>query len=70
MRHSLTGTAAVTGLSAVLVPEAIVTVIGLISLWVIWALRDRPDAAGVAVASAAPGLPPLAVEATPPPEEI
>jgi uncharacterized membrane protein YhfC len=59
-----------TGLSAALVPEAIVTVIGLISLWVIWALRDRPDAAGVAVGAAAPGLPPLAAEATPPPEEI
>jgi uncharacterized membrane protein YhfC len=32
-----------TGMAALLVPEAIVTVSGLLSLWVIWALRDRPD---------------------------
>jgi uncharacterized membrane protein YhfC len=52
-----------TGLSAALIPEAIVTVMGLLGLWVIWALRDRPDAAGVALIAAAPGLPPLAAEA-------
>jgi uncharacterized membrane protein YhfC len=32
------------GMPALLVPEAIVTVIGLLSLWVIWALRDQSDA--------------------------
>jgi hypothetical protein len=32
------------GMPALLVPEAIVTVIGLLSLWVVWALRDRPTA--------------------------
>jgi uncharacterized membrane protein YhfC len=52
-----------TGLSAALLPEAIITVMGLLGVWVIWALRDRPDAAGVAVMAAAPGLPPLAAEA-------
>ena len=31
------------GMSALLVPEAIVTVVGLLSLWAIWALRDQPD---------------------------
>ena len=51
------------GMPALLVPEAIVTVVGLLSLWAIWALRDRPDEAGVLVAIAAPDLPPLAAEA-------
>ena len=32
------------GMPALLVPEAIVTVVGLLSLWAIWALRDGPDA--------------------------
>ena len=32
------------GMTALLVPEAIITVVGLLSLWVIWALRDRLDA--------------------------
>jgi uncharacterized membrane protein YhfC len=52
-----------TGMTAVLVPEAIVTLIGLLSLWAIWALRDRPDEAGVPVGVAAPDLPPLAAQA-------
>jgi hypothetical protein len=43
------------GTIALLVPEAIVTVAGLASLWAIWALRDPPQAAGVAVE--APPLP-------------
>jgi uncharacterized membrane protein YhfC len=30
------------GTTALLLPEAIVTMIGLLSLWVIWALRERP----------------------------
>jgi uncharacterized membrane protein YhfC len=30
------------GMAALLVPEAIITAVGLLSLWVIWALRDRP----------------------------
>jgi uncharacterized membrane protein YhfC len=30
------------GMAALLAPEAIVTIVGLISLWVIWALRDPP----------------------------
>lgn len=33
---------ALSGMAALLVPEAIVTVVGLISLWAIWALRDQP----------------------------
>ena len=32
------------GMTALLVPETIVTAVGLLSLWTIWALRDRPDA--------------------------
>jgi uncharacterized membrane protein YhfC len=32
------------GMPALLVPEALITVIGLLSLWVIWALRDQPPA--------------------------
>jgi uncharacterized membrane protein YhfC len=35
------------GMAALLVPEAIVTVVGLLSLWAIWALRDRPDDVGI-----------------------
>jgi len=31
-------------MSALLLPEAIVTIVGLLSLWAIWALRDRPGA--------------------------
>jgi len=31
-------------MTALLVPETIVTAVGLLSLWTIWALRDRPDA--------------------------
>jgi len=30
-------------MTALLVPETIVTAVGLLSLWTIWALRDRPD---------------------------
>jgi uncharacterized membrane protein YhfC len=45
------------GMTALLVPEAIITVVGLLSLWAIWALRDRPDPAGGVVAE--PELPPL-----------
>jgi uncharacterized membrane protein YhfC len=30
-----------TGMAALLIPEAIITVVGLLSLWTIWALRDR-----------------------------
>jgi uncharacterized membrane protein YhfC len=55
-----------TGMAALLVPEAIVTLIGLISLWVIWALRDRSDGAVVPAEAATPGAPPLAAEAEPP----
>jgi uncharacterized membrane protein YhfC len=32
------------GMPALLVPEAIVTAVGLLSLWAIWALRDTPSA--------------------------
>jgi uncharacterized membrane protein YhfC len=52
-----------TGTGALLLPEALVTVAGLLGLWVIWALRDRPEATGVPVAAGAPGRPPLATEA-------
>lgn len=45
-------------MAKVLVPEAIVTVVGLISLWAIARLRDRPIAD--AAAPAPPALPPLA----------
>jgi uncharacterized membrane protein YhfC len=45
------------GMPALLVPEAIVTVVGLLSLWAIWALRDRPDQDGVLATE--PGLPPV-----------
>jgi uncharacterized membrane protein YhfC len=31
-----------TGMTALLIPEAIITAIGLLSLWAIWALRDQP----------------------------
>jgi uncharacterized membrane protein YhfC len=31
------------GMQALLVPESIITAVGLLSLWVIWALRDAPD---------------------------
>jgi uncharacterized membrane protein YhfC len=44
------------GMTALLVPEAIVTLVGLLSLWVIWALRDRPDQDGVLAAEPAPPL--------------
>ncbi len=55
-----------TGMPALLVPEVIITLIGLLSLWVIWALRDRSDDAGVPVGVAASDLPPRAAEAEPP----
>jgi len=42
-------------------PEAIIAIVGLISLWVIWRLRDRPDD-GVAVGVEAHEPPPLAAE--------
>ena len=32
------------GMPALLAPEALVTLVGLLSLWAIWALRDRPGA--------------------------
>jgi uncharacterized membrane protein YhfC len=54
------------GTAALLLPEAIVTVAGLIGLWAIWALRDRPEAAGAFATTTAPGGPPLAAEANPP----
>ena len=55
-----------TGMTALLIPEAIITLIGLISLWVIWALRDRPDDASVLAGASAAILPPRADEAEPP----
>jgi uncharacterized membrane protein YhfC len=45
------------GMAALLVPEAIVTLAGLASLWVIWALRDPSEAASVGMGSAAPEIP-------------
>ena len=45
------------GTAALFVPEVIVTIAGLASLWAIWALRDPPEAAGAAV-----GAPPEAAE--------
>jgi uncharacterized membrane protein YhfC len=60
-----------TGMAALLVPEAIITLLGMLSLWVIWALREpteandeRPDAA-TSISAATPG-PPLAAGANPP----
>jgi uncharacterized membrane protein YhfC len=50
------------GMAALLVPEAIVTVVGLLSLWAIWALRDRPDDVGIPTSVAAPDLLPLAAQ--------
>jgi uncharacterized membrane protein YhfC len=57
-----------TGMAALLIPEAIITLMGLISLWAIWALRDRPDAAAASVEAATPEPPPLAAETEPPAE--
>jgi uncharacterized membrane protein YhfC len=54
------------GTTTILVSEAIITLAGLLSLWVIWALRDPPEATGVPVMAVAPGRPPLAAEASPP----
>jgi hypothetical protein len=34
-------------IAALLAPEAIITLIGLTSLWAIWAPRDRPDQDGL-----------------------
>jgi uncharacterized membrane protein YhfC len=51
------------GLAALLVPEVVVTVAGLASLWVIWALRDPPPAAGMALGGATPGVQPLTTAA-------
>jgi hypothetical protein len=51
------------GMSALLLPEVIVTIAGLVSLWVIWTLREPPEQAAVAVGVPAPGEPPLAAEA-------
>jgi uncharacterized membrane protein YhfC len=45
------------GTAALLVPEAIVTVAGLASLWVILALRDTLDIAGGGLGSAPPNRP-------------
>jgi len=57
------------GIAALLVPEAIIMAIGLLSQWAIWALRDRPDPAGVLVGVAGAGPPPLAAEANPPDDQ-
>jgi uncharacterized membrane protein YhfC len=58
------------GTAALLVPEAIVTAAGLVSLWVIWALRDSPEAVGVAVASVPADRPPLSAGAEPDPATL
>jgi uncharacterized membrane protein YhfC len=57
------------GTAALLVPEVIVTIAGLASLWAIWALRDSPEVAGVAVGSAPPDRP-LAAGAEPDPPAL
>jgi uncharacterized membrane protein YhfC len=48
------------GTPALLLPEVIVTVAGLASLWVIWALRDSPETAGVAIVGSPTDRPALA----------
>jgi uncharacterized membrane protein YhfC len=53
------------GMSALLLPEVIVTIAGLASLWVIWALREPPEQAAVAVGVPVPGEPPLAAGTQP-----
>jgi uncharacterized membrane protein YhfC len=55
------------GTAALLLPEVIVTVAGLASLWAIWALRDSPEAAGVAIGGLPTDRPPLAAGAEPDP---
>jgi uncharacterized membrane protein YhfC len=47
------------GTAALLVPEAIVTIAGLASLWVIWALRDPPEAAGAGMEGVTTEIPAL-----------
>ena len=51
------------GTPALLLPEVIVTVAGLASLWVIWALRDSPETAGVAIVGSPTDRPALAAGA-------
>ena len=53
------------GASALLLPEVIVTVAGLASLWAIWALRDPPKPAGDVTESSPTERPPLAAGAEP-----
>jgi uncharacterized membrane protein YhfC len=52
-----------TGMSALLLPEALVTICGLAALWVIWALRDLPEEVAVPVEGHRPAGPALAAEA-------
>lgn len=59
------------GNAALLTSEAIVTVAGLISLWAIWALRDRPEPIGVPIGAPAPDDLAPGAEASPPaPDEL
>jgi uncharacterized membrane protein YhfC len=53
------------GTSALVWPEAIVTIAGLIGLWAIWALRPPPEEEAVAVGIAGPEGPTLAAGAQP-----
>lgn len=43
------------GTTALLVPEATITVVGMLGLWLIWRLRDRPGATESASAADQPG---------------
>jgi uncharacterized membrane protein YhfC len=52
-----------TGVNALLLPEALVTICGLAALWVTWALRDPPEQVGVLVEGRRPAGPMLAAEA-------
>jgi uncharacterized membrane protein YhfC len=58
------------GTTALLVPEMIVAVAGLASLWAIWALRDSPETAGVAIESSPTDSSPLAAGAEPDPTAL
>ena len=46
------------GPAKIVLPEAIIAVVGLVSLWAIWRLRDQPDVAGMAESDQAPAAEP------------
>ena len=57
------------GTAALLLPEVIVTLAGLLGLWAIWRLREPPEPTTVGVGIPPPGQPPLAAAAQPDEQE-